>query len=284
MDMNQSALTVSTLLIAGLCLVGWTFASHVMKKVCQEVCGDKICFEGTAVWLSAYKLVTQAAVLPCLFYFIVDSCGWSSDGCDSAVGSSWLDVAFVGCFFLFIVDDFVCLELDTSMMLHHGACLVGICIGYAFNHAGFYHFAAGITTFELGSGSLNLYCLNSESDLLLAIYAAGMTMSNVIGTYCSALWFMSVPCAAQRVIGSFLVVFLISFRQINLYRTWRMHIARRQILRRKVYRALDREARTAIACVGGAETSNGKVSPSDRAKPQEEASATVRRRYTSDTR
>lgn len=277
-DLNPADSAGGTLMIVALCVTGWMIMSRVTKSACRRLCGDQICYEGATVWLSAYKLVTQAAVLPCLFYFMVDSCEWGSNPCSSAVSSPWLDATFVGCFFLFIMDDFVSLYLDVSMLLHHGACLVGICIGYALNHAGFYYFAAGITAFELGSGSLNLYCLNRKSDLLLAIYAAGMTLSNVIGTYCSALWFLSVPSTVKRIVGALLTVLLVLFRQINLSRTWRIHIARRQLLRERVFSAVDRDSGTATADGEDAGSDVARINGGNSAE-QVNAIATLRQRH-----
>lgn len=120
---------------------------------------------------------------------------------------SVFDLIFIVEFAYYLMIDFLIVELRTMLKVHHAVCLFGhVCSTYdlrkmarrfgkgttiaSFFHAtaGFRWYFAGVTSFELGSASMNVMCVYPESTLLMMQYILVMTISNVCAVYCSYRW------------------------------------------------------------------------------------------------
>lgn len=233
-------------LVVPVVVAAWVHAFRGVKRACYQMYQNKKCRNGALLRISACKLVTQLGLLPLLLFAgsprqnVPASSRTASQIADTAAScapcvsfsSSHIETAFFTSFFLFIADDFFEESTDAPLLVHHVACLLGLVVGYMRETSGLYAFAAGITAFEIGSGSVNVYCLNDENDAFLYAYAAIMTLSNGAGWFCCQRWLRCIASPLRRCLGLLLTLMLIGFRSGLMLKTWRSHMTRRHFLQK----------------------------------------------------
>ena len=179
---------------------------------------------GPAQWKSALALPTQVIFFPVIILSGLWEHGHIEGWC-SVPGGVWGSAssrAFVYCFALFLLLDFIIIERDqlrSILIAHHVICLIGHIIAMSFPSA-WPWYVCGSVTLELGSASCNYYCLHSNPHRA-TIYVAGMTLSNLTAIGCM-LRFLKLSGAGTgwKVIITSTLLALIHFRQKEARLVW----------------------------------------------------------------
>ena len=145
----------------------WAACFYVAKEALPQRCGRNF-LGGMERWREVWSVPTQLVLLPLLYALGAETC-------------------FTYIFFLYMfLDLFWGGRLDPLIYLHHYCCLLGHGIVSLYVPAGFLTYFKGVVALELGSGLMNVYLLRHTSSACLALFAAGMTASNLAA--CAVTW------------------------------------------------------------------------------------------------
>ena len=168
---------------------------------------------GSPRWRNALGLLPQVIVMPSLL-------SWS------LASSTWAPVAertFVYIFPSLLIFDFLALQLNTTMVLHHSVCLLGHI--YAFLNApeAFWYYFAAVVLLEAGSGTSCIWwligdILGSPPPSCSTLYKVGMSLSNAMCVWCLANWSLAAGSLglAGRIMPIPITAVLIHGRQTEM--------------------------------------------------------------------
>ena len=109
---------------------------------------------------------------------------------------SWTDVferTFVYVFASLLIFDFLALQLNATMVAHHGVCLAGHAYAFWSAPEAFWYYFAAVAVLEAGSGTSCIWWLVGDicekpPPFLDTLYARGMSLSNALCVYCMLTW------------------------------------------------------------------------------------------------
>jgi len=199
-----------------ICLVWLGTAELVRRTLIVPTFGSELAY-GSERWRSAFGLPMQLVVFPTLLWIAAESRRSDSTMLNAA------DLSFAYIFGVFMLLDFVILEsIDTLIKLHHLLCFAGNAFAL-YGGAPVEAFAlyfCGVVALEVGTGSLNLWCLYPRSTPLFYTYAITMTLSNIACTACVFEWYsccLTVLSLFPRLMVVSVMVALLFLRQKAVY-------------------------------------------------------------------
>ena len=203
----------------------WLAADCFLRAWLPSKFGSELDDDGVPRWRCVSGFATQLVFLPILFLFSLKSQGFSlyqwSEVAATAIatedGARFFDWAFSYIFALYMLTDIVLFkDLNPLLKLHHVGCLLGLVLGLAGVPSGFPFFAAGVLSLEIGSASMNLFCLYPHRRDCLRTYAVIMTASNLLGAYCFLGWAACAEMLPTRTLGGLLSTAFLLIRQKSL--------------------------------------------------------------------
>ena len=109
-----------------------------------------------------------------------------------------------------MLSDLLLFRLSKQMVAHHIVCLMSIHMCFFVYPEGFYYYALGVATLELGSASFNVALLGAPE----SIYPVAMTLSNVLSVGVFYYWMTSMTSWMGVILASILYGPIIYIRQV----------------------------------------------------------------------
>jgi hypothetical protein len=187
---------MATVGTAELLALAWTCSLLLGSRVLPRIFGS-MQVAGAPRWRSVSSLGTQWVIFPwCYFH-----------------GAEVGERLFIYVFTLYMLLDFVVVKLDALLIVHHIFCLLGHALVCVYEPIGLPMYFAGVVALEMGSGSMNQYCVYPGWVGGAILYAVGMSVSNVVALYFAYRWCLLPLSPWTKLLNMAITVVMVFLRQ-----------------------------------------------------------------------
>ena len=169
----------------------WSAAYLLASRTLPQRFGRNDC-GGVERWRCAWGIPSQLGILPLLY----------------AVGGSTAELCFLLLFPTYMILDFILAgKVDALIKAHHCVCLCGhVIVVRMLPGEAIPTYFAGAVALEVGGGCANIYDLDRSSRWRVALFAVGMSISNVLALGIAWEW-AQLPIAFAPKAATLLMTF-----------------------------------------------------------------------------